>query len=291
MKDPMKEQPMELSRRSLLTGAAAAGFGLAAGSTLTGCPVDGPTDEQILNFALNLEYLEAEYYTRAVGRTLVDVGLDSGVVVGGSEVPFESESIRQYAEEIAADEEAHVKLLRDSLGALAVSRPEIDLAGAFTAAARAAGLAGPDESFDPFANEVNFLLGAYLFEDVGVTAYKGAAPLLSNAINVRDAAGLLGTEAYHAGEVRSLLYSMGEETRNAAEAISDARDSLDGNTDLDQGLLDRNDRANIVPTDSEGLVFSRTVSQVLNVVYLTSETGAFRGGFFPEGVNGSLNTT
>ena len=63
--------------------------------------------------------------------------------------------------------------------------------------------------------------------------------------------------------------------------ISAARDSL-GGTGLDQGIL-VNGAANIVPADSNGLVFARTAAQVLNIVYLSPSGAA--GGFFPNGVN------
>ncbi len=92
------------------------------------------------------------------------------------------------------------------------------------------------------------------------------------------------------GMVRSTLYRMGTAARNAANAISDARDLLDGPDDLDQGIV-RNGRANIVPSDSDGIAFARTPQQVLRIVYLTGQTGVSSGGIFPNGMNGKLRST
>ncbi len=244
-------------------------------------------DAAVLNFALNLEYLEAEYYLRAVfGLGLADEDTTGtgrrGNVIGGSQVTFATPVIRQYAREIARDEEAHVRFLRTALGSGAVARPQIDLKTSFNAAAQAAGLG---DTFDPFADEQSFLLGAYIFEDVGVTGYKGAAPLLKNKDILEAAAGLLAVEAYHAANIRTVLLSLGLDAPSIA--ISDARDSLDGPDDLDQGIIDIRGNSNIVPTDRNGLAFSRSAEQVLNIVYLTP-AAAVRGGFFPQGVNGPI---
>ena len=138
-----------------------------------------------------------------------------------------------------------------------------------------------------YANEDNFLLGAFIFEDVGVTAYKGAAPLISNKTYLGAAAGILAVEAYHASTVRTMLYDRG--LSKDTDAISAARDSLDGPSNDDQGVT-RHGRANIVPTDRHGLVFGRTTGHVLNIVYLTPKK-ATSGGFFPHGVNGTINTS
>ena len=266
----------------------------AAGAAVLGAVSPGEAqaaeniDLDVLNFALNLEYLEAEFYLRAVtGQGLSSSDIDGrgaqGSVVGGKKVNFDTKAIRLYAEEIAGDEKAHVQFLRAGLGDARVARPKIDLRASFTAAAQAAGLIGPNQQFDAFANETNFLLASFIFEDVGVTAYKGAAPLLTNKDLLEAAAGILGVEAYHAGIIRTLLYSLGLFTE--ARAISDARDSLDGSSDLDQGIGNRK-TANLVPTDGNGIAFSRSVSQVKNIVYL-SPTGA-KGGFFPNGINGAF---
>lgn len=295
-------------RAAGLTGAGVAGLGVlgsgvasaSEGGLLDGILGDrGSEDESavsdaaVLNFALNLEYLEAEFYLRAVtGEGLADSQVDGrgelGRVTGGYKVPFETKIGRQYAEEIAQDEKAHVDFLRTALGDAKVARPEIDLQDAFTAAATAAGVIGPGETFDPFKDETSFLLGAFIFEDVGVTAYKGAAPLVSNKTFLEAAAGILAVEAYHAGLVRTLLLQGG--AADAVGKISDARDSLDGPSDLDQGIVDRNGSANIVPADENSIAFSRTPGQVLNIAYLNPDAVG-SGGFFPAGVNGEVNTS
>ncbi|MDI3196219.1 ferritin-like domain-containing protein [Pseudarthrobacter sp. AL07] len=285
-----------LDRRRLFRAAGAAGIGgtvalLSATSAAAHTDQEGPSDAAILNFALNLEYLEAEFYLRAVtGVGLADSLTDGkgkkGGVTGGSQVPFTAGSlIQKYAVEIAADEEAHVRFLRSALGKAAVARPPIDLDASFTAAALAAGLITAGQTFSPFTDETSFLLGAFIFEDVGVTAYKGAAPFIDNKTYLEAAAGILAVEAYHAGIIRTTMYAQGLQA--PAQAISDARDSLDGTTDLDQGIGTAQE-ANLVPTDANALAFSRTPAQVLNIAYLTAES-VKSGGFFPHGVNGKLN--
>lgn len=260
------------------------------------------TDADVLNFALNLEYLEAQFYSYAAtgaglaANLLTGTGTQ-GAVKGGRKVNFTDPVVRQYANEIAGDEIAHVKFLRDQLGASAVAQPAIDVGidpnGAFSAAARAAGLVGPGEAFDPYANDENFLLGAFIFEDVGVTAYKGAAPLIGNKTYLEAAAGILAAEAYHAGLVRTVLYRKGlpaPTLRTSADKISAARDSLDGPSIKDQGITGTSGRSNIVPADDNAIAYSRTTGQVLNIVYLTG-AAASAGGFFPSGVNGTIRTS
>lgn len=286
----------ETDRRIFLKSAGVAGLGVVGAGVATGLTATsasaagGPSDGAILNFALNLEYLEAEFYQQAAfGKSLSDK-LTSGKgkkggVKGGRQVDFDTPAIKKYAQEIAMDELDHVRFLRSALGGAKVARPAIDIKSSFTAAAQAAGLIGPNQSFDPYANENNFLLAAFIFEDVGVTAYKGAAPLISNKTYLEAAAGILAVEAYHAGIVRSALYS--KDLYGAARKISNARDSLDGKSDLDKGIGTRKS-ANLVPTDKNGIVYSRSAGQVLNVVYLNPKSVS-KGGFFPDGVNGAIN--
>jgi hypothetical protein len=255
---------------------------------------DLKSDAAILNFALNLEYLEAQYYIYATtGLSIQDHGVDvTGIgklgtvtIKSNPKVPFAIPAIQQCAQEIAMDELNHVLFLRSALlaaGEEPVAMPSIDLLNSFNTAAAAAGI-GP--AFDPFANDTTFLVGAYIFEDVGVTAYHGAAPLIDNKGYLSAAAGILGVEAYHAGIVRSLLYQMGTTTQTYTEQISALRAALSQEDD-DQGVVSGtspNQTANLVPTDANSLVFSRTVRQVLNIVY--GAINASSGLFYPAGIN------
>jgi hypothetical protein len=305
----------EADRRRFLRSASVAGLGLVGagmvGSTAlaTAAPAlaatsqkdshdgdDGAiSDGAILNFALNLEYLEAEFYSYATAGCGLPSSMIHGTgrlgpVTGGYKVPFQTPFVRGLAQEIAGDEREHVAFLRAALGSAKVARPKINLRYSFTEAARAAGLVGPREVFDPYANENNFLLAAYIFEDVGVTAYKGAAPLISNKAYLGAAAGILAVEAYHAGSIRTLLFERGLcFDTNKISAARNYLDSKSGAPHRDQGTI-RNGKVNITPTDNNGLAFSRNPGQVLNIVYLTPDV-ARRGGFFPAGVNGVLNTS
>jgi hypothetical protein len=95
-------------------------LGALAGLTvpmIPGTSEAATTDADVLNFALNLEYLEAEFYLRAAygrGLSANDVGGRGslGGVNGGRRVNFASAAVREYAEEIANDELAHVRFLR-----------------------------------------------------------------------------------------------------------------------------------------------------------------------------------
>ena len=288
-----------LERRGLMgrigagTVGAAAMAALATGGLVaasTPAQAQGITDADIFNFALNLEYLEAEFYLRAVtGSGLVasdTTGTGTmGGVTGGSAVPFRSSYVQQYATKIAVDEQAHVKFIRAVLGSSAVARPTIDFTAAFTNLAIAGGLIVQGQTFNPFADEVSFLLGAFVFEDVGVTAYGGAAALITSRDFLSYAASVLAVEAYHAGAVRTLLANIG--AGGAVNKITALRAALSGRAD-EQPLTTANNLYNFAPTDDQSQTFRRTPRQVLNIVY--GAQNAASGLFFPAGMNGTIKS-
>jgi len=314
----------QADRRRFIKVAGAASAAVAGATLLSACssnndgdvfspivtptptPAAAITDQDVLNFALNLEYLEAQFYSYAAFGTGLPTNIltgagTQGAVTGGRQVAFTDPLVAQYAREIAADEVAHVRFLRTAIGATAVAQPAIDIGSsatsAFSAAAQAAGVIPAGAAFDPYASDEAFLLGAFIFEDVGVTAYKGASPLITNKTFLEAAAGILAAEAYHAGLVRTVLYRKGinaptamigtKTIIEATESVSGARDSLDGASDLDQGVRPIGTASNIVPTDGSGVAYSRTAGQVLNIAFL-NRMATDRGGFFPAGVNGSI---
>jgi hypothetical protein len=296
----------KMNRRELLGNLGKAGAGTALASVGLGSLALAQDtksyDAAILTFALNLEYLEAAFYLAAVGRIGELTGGTAEVKLptnfdGKTSIKFDNDAVAQYANEIATDELNHVNFLRTALGdilkAPVADRPVIDLAGGFSGAANAAfpTLAPLDPVFDPFDNELFFLHGAFIFEDVGVTAYKGAAPFVTDKKTVlASAAGILAVEAYHAGEIRTLLYAQKDvPTPYGMTPVSDivagisALRGLAGNG-KDQGIVVEG-KANIVPTDENGVAFSRTPREVANIVFLDVEGAALKGGFFPNGLS------
>jgi hypothetical protein len=311
-----------LSRRKFMAGAGTA----TAAAFIVGCdnsssapptnptPTPTPTpaavtDVDILNFALNLEYLEAEYYLYAAtgsGLSAADAGSGAGTTIvpsTGTMVTFADKYLQQYANEIAQDELNHVRFLRAAIGAVSGAtvqpRPAIDLTF-FAGLGTAAGVSG---TFNPFTDENAFLTGAFVFEDVGVTAYLGAAPLISDkASYLGPAAGILGTEAYHAAEIRTIIAgNAASSTATAAQtaALTNANliSALRGKISMASGNMSAAETSlsttSIVAADTtNAIAFARTTDQVLHIVYGgASGKGVAKGGFFPNGLNGTINTT
>ena len=298
-------------------GAGALAFGAMA--ALSSKPAKAATastyDMDVLNFALNLEYLEAEYYVRAVtGQGLSSFTTSDGMtsltnnstatvsVPTTTLVPFQTPAVGYWAEKIANDELSHVRFLIEGIpyyGGTPVQEPAIDLMTSFNVLAQAAGLIplnSPVGTFNPFASEVDFLIGAYIFEDVGVTAYAGAAGALTNPDIISYSASILAVEAMHAGLIRSYLSEIGggkvtnaiSALRQLVSTVQDNGTDLSARTDATSGAGSAYAFAN---GDYNGQTFRRTPQQVLNVVYGTPGTGITKGGFFPDGMAGAVTVT
>ena len=160
---------------------------------------------RVLNFALTLEYLEAEFYRR---------GLQSGVIPGGD--------ARRTFETISGHEDTHVAFLKNTLGGQAVAKPKFD----FTA-----GGAIPN----PFKNYEVFTLLAQAFEDTGVRAYKGQAPALKPYDAFLTAALTIhSVEARHAAQVRRLRGQAGWIPNNDPQAPAAVRATYAGEQNTNQ---------------------------------------------------------
>jgi len=320
-----------LSRRNFLavSGAAAAATIVGCGGSSSTSPVvppkspdTNPTDTDVLNFALNLEYLEAQFYLYAAtgsGLSTADMGTSPGNVTvpsGSLVVPGLNDAQKAYLYEIAQNELDHVRFLRSALGSDAVSMPSIDLT-AFGPLAVAAGIGS---GFNPFVSYEAFLVGAFVFEDVGVTAYHGGALLLSNTPTgkayLAAAAEIHAVEAYHAAEIRTLLIAdsvMNATTSNGvvspnntyinyANKVSSLRGQLGGGMETPITPLPPYNVAfdptqytpasSIVACDSNSIGYKRSTDQVLHIVYGTAGgAGVTGGGFFPDGMNGNISVT
>lgn len=155
-------------RGALATGAIFGATSVAAFVSQAFAETGGG-DAEILNFALTLEYLEADFYT------------DKGKQVGLSG------QAKSYATLFGAEEEAHVSALTaaiKSLGGTPVAKPRFVF---------------------PVTNESSFLTLASVLENTGVGAYNGAAPSLKSKAVLGSAGGIVQVEARHAAAIDLLI--------------------------------------------------------------------------------------
>ena len=257
-------------RRTFISTLGLAGAAVGVGA-MSGCSSDGPLATlpgttpsvlDVLNFALNLEYLEATFYlyvTTGSGLPTADMGTSPGAVSGGAKVTFVNPVVASIANQLAKQEQQHVEFLRGTIynvGGTPVDMPALNLAANGTV-----------------TNDATFLAASRQLEAVGVSAYAGGAQyLVSNVTALNYAAQILDTEAQHAGFIRELCIVNG--------VSSPAVDSQDQSPSISK----------IFNTGATtGLNPVRTTSQVLQIVYATPGVlGATQGGFFPKGLNGAI---
>jgi hypothetical protein len=277
-----------LNRRNFLAAfgmtGVAAGAGLMSGcnATTTSVPVTSasPAETNLLAFALNLEYLEATFYSFITQGTDLPSNLTagSGAVTGApGQLTFTGTNAQQTTDllnEIYFDELNHVTFLRNLLGSAAIARPAINLAafGAITA--------------------TNALSIARLLEDVVVQAYTGAIPSMTTS-NATYASQILGVESSHAGAIRLINIQVGA----AYIFVGDGNESIpyDPGTAV-LAAAGPTVNGSFFPTgaaaEGPGMTGARTTSQVLAVFYgapgAPAASGALKGGFFPSGVNGAI---
>ncbi len=268
----------QVSRRNFFATAAKAGafagvVGMlgAAGTKAYAQTASAPSIPDVLNFALNLEYLEANFYLAATGQSLSATDMGTGAVAVTGAPPdlskvFDSNTLL-VAQALAQDELNHVELLRGaitSLGGMPIAQPAINYS--------AAGL---------ITTQAQFLVAARQFTALGNSAYAGAAQfLVSDAGTLGTAARILGAEGQHNGALRLLCVQQG-----VVSPLIDAQDHVPSPTQY-------------FDADMNGLPPVRTPQQVLGVGYGASTAtttnppaGVTMGGYFPNGVNGNIKST
>jgi hypothetical protein len=132
-------------------------------------------DIEILNFALVLEHLEAEFYTR--------------VVAANAARPYLRDRVPFAAQKLASDEAIHVTAVTEQIrrgGGTPIEKPSYQF---------------PD---NVFISQTGFLTLATALEETGVGAYLGAAPRVKSRDYLQFAASIYGIEARHTGFIRFL---------------------------------------------------------------------------------------
>lgn len=166
------DAPADDTRADFFRKAALGSGGLLAGGTILGAlpEVAGAQtrrDQEILNFALTLEYLEAEFYTQAI----------RGAGLSGD--------LLRLTRIVSNHENIHVRTLRSALGRRAVAKPRFDFK-------------------DTVTNAGKFLDTAIVLEDTGVAAYAGQGPRLQTRSIVEVALSIHSVEARHAAALNTL---------------------------------------------------------------------------------------
>ncbi|GMI66581.1 hypothetical protein like AT3G62730 [Hibiscus trionum] len=280
-------------------------FIFVIGVTLPRCRPIVANDNDQIQFALNLEFLEADFFLfGALGKGLDDFAPSlalGGPPPAGGRMANLDPTTRRIIEEFGYQEIGHIRAITQSVGG--IRRPQLNLsAEAFAAIMNQAMNTTLSPPFNPYANSINYLLASYVIPYVGLVGYVGTIPNLDRKTSLSLVASLLGVEAGQDAVIRGLLYERADETvspygltvTNFTNRISEFRNRLGMCGVKDEGLMvpvqlgaENRTTSNILSADANSLSYSRTPAEILRIVY---GTGSERspGGFFPKGGSGRI---
>ncbi|KAE8681617.1 Desiccation-related protein PCC13-62 [Hibiscus syriacus] len=280
-------------------------FNIVMGVTLPQCRPIVATDTDLIQFALNLEFLEAEFFLfGALGRGLDDFApslAQGGPPPVGGRIADLDPLIRRIIQEFGYQEIGHIRAITQSVGG--IPRPQLNLSDeSFAAIMNRAMNTTLNPPFNPYANSINYLLASYVIPYVGLVGYVGTIPDLTRRTSRSLVASLLGVEAGQDAVIRGLLYERANETvrpygmtvADFTNRISELRNRLGMCGVKDEGLIvpvqlgaENRTTSNILSADANSLSYSRTPPEILRIIY---GTGSERspGGFFPNGGSGKI---
>ncbi|CAN0912917.1 Desiccation-related protein PCC13-62 [Linum grandiflorum] len=266
-------------------------------------------DVDLIEFPLNLEYLEAEFFMYgALGHGL-DVfapNLSAGgpPSIGGCKAHLDPVT-QNIIEQFAWQEVGHLRAIKSKVKGF--PRPELDISAASFAKVINSAFGKPLSSpFDPYANSINYLIASYIIPYVGLTGYVGANSKLQASASRKLVAGLLAVEAGQDAVIRGMLYERASkkvEPYNITVAeftnkISEVRNKLGKEGVRDEGLLvpkyfgaEMKVRGNVLAGDELSLGYGRSAEQILRIVYGGAGNESSPGGFFPKGASGRIATS
>ncbi|KAK9051868.1 hypothetical protein SSX86_028496 [Deinandra increscens subsp. villosa] len=262
-------------------------------------------DMDLLEFPLNLEYFEAEYFLfGSTGKGLDSIGPDlaaGGPPPVGAKQANLSLVVKDIITQFAYQEVGHLRAIKKTVKGF--PRPLLNLSAGSFASVMNAALGNPlSPPFNPYANDINYLLSSYVIPYVGLTGYVGANPKLESPDSRKLVAGLLGVESGQDAVIRALLYERANEkvvpyklnVGEFTQKISQLRDKLGNNGVKDEGLkvpmelgAEKKVAGNVLAGDPESLAYGRTPQEILRIVYGTGKEQV-PGGFYPKGGDGVI---
>nr|GEV11369.1 desiccation-related protein PCC13-62-like [Tanacetum cinerariifolium] len=263
------------------------------------------SDKDIFEFALNLEYLEAEFFLYgSLGKGLDHIQPNltgGGPRTIGARIAKLTPFVRNIITQFGFQEVGHIRAIKSVVPGFA--RPLLNLSTQTFATAMNKAFGRPlFPPFNPYANDLNYLLASYIIPYIGLTGYVGANQKLQSASSKLLLAGLLGVESGQDAVIRTLLYQQATEkvipyeitVAEFTNKISILRNNLGHSGIKDEGIIvpaflgvEKKIPGNILTGNEYSLAYGQKPEEILRIVYGSGKVEV-AGGFYPNGANGTI---